>query len=115
MGKKKKNEDEETYVLAPKGCLFVAMSALDLVDMESLLKNKDIKFDSMFDVLEERFKRNGFIVDEGEEPKEQKGTPRDIFIKTVRSYYTNLDDDLLDTLYDSFCINMSKAGHLKEK
>lgn len=125
MGKKKKTQDinegkalifvddKGGFTLSPRGCFASALIDTSIAGGDDILElNEDQKFEMAFSILVERFKKNGWIRQEGK--PEGGGTSeeqREKFGDTILGFYKNATRQQLDAAFDEFFYLLKKHGN----
>ena len=125
MGKKKKTQDinegkalifiddKERFTLSPRGCFAYALIDTSIAGGDDILElNEDQKFDMSFNILVERFKKKGWIQQEGKE--EGGGTSEDQregFHNVILGFYKDATRQQLDAAFDEFFYLLKKHGN----
>lgn len=101
--------------LTPKACLEIALTDTGISDVDIFVEDiNNRRFCSAFTILERRMKNEGYITDENGDthhaPDSKK--PFDIFIRTIRGFYPNTNDDQLEDAWELFVYHMERQGNI---
>lgn len=108
-------DNKGRFTLSPRGCFASALLDTGIGSYENAVElSNDPKFDCAFKVLVKRFRKNGWIENDGKEPSVNGDDQKTVFTKTVSVYFKNASEDELEAAFDEFAILMEEHGNAKK-
>lgn len=108
-------DDNGCFTLSPRGCLASALNDAGIGGYDNVLElSYDSKFISAFKVLVNRFKKNGWIENNGKEPCGTREDQEKAFSKTIGVYFKDATEDEISAAFDHFFILLEEHGNTKQ-
>ena len=107
--------DDKTYTLSPFGCFIASLTDTGILDDDVFKNSENQKARTAFKVLVKVFEDNGFIhYEDGKPVCGTKQDQIDLFKKTVGTYFRDATDDMIETAFEQFMLELKEHGNAYE-